>query len=138
MAIDWGQRRIGVALSDESGSIAFPHTVIQRSGSLDRDLEQIADISRINGVSTVVFGLPVRLDGSMGPEASGVLEVAGKMRQKIDLPVKTWDERLSTAAAERALIDGNVSRTKRRKLVDRVAAAIILQSYLDRETGELP
>ena len=138
MAIDWGQRRIGIALSDESRAIASPHKVVQRAGSLDRDLECIVDLTRENSVSLVVFGLPVRLDGSMGPEASGVLEVAEKLGRKIDVPVKTWDERFSTVEAERALIGGNVSRKKRRGLVDQVAAALILQAYLDSGFGEIP
>jgi len=138
MAIDWGQRRIGIALSDESRAIASPHKVVQRVGSLARDLECIVNLTRENSVSLVVFGLPVRLDGSMGPEASGVLEVAEKLGQKIDIPVKTWDERFSSVEAERALIDGNVSRKKRRGLVDQVAAALILQTYLDSGSGEMP
>jgi putative Holliday junction resolvase len=138
MAIDWGQRRIGIALSDESGAIASPHTVVKRSDSLERDLDDIADISRKNDVALVVFGLPIRLDGSRGPEAVGVLEVAGKLGEKVDVPVTTWDERLSTAAAEKALIKGDVSRKKRRGLVDQVAAALILQSYLDSGSGDGP
>jgi len=136
MAIDWGQRRIGIALSDESRAIASPHKVIQRTGSLDRDLEHIVSLTREHDVCQVVFGLPVRLDGSSGPEVSGVLEVLEKLKQKVDIPVRTWDERYSTAAAERALIGGNVSRKKRRDLVDQVAAALILQSYLDSGSAE--
>ncbi len=136
LAIDWGKRRIGIALSDESRAIASPHKVVQRGGSLDRDLEHIAGLTREHDVSQVVFGLPVRLDGSTGPEASGILEVVEKLKQKVDIPVRTWDERFSTVAAERALIGGNVSRKKRRDLVDQVAAALILQSYLDSVSGE--
>lgn len=136
MAIDWGQRRIGIALSDESRTIASPYTVVHRSGSLDRDLDSIVDISKENDVTRVVFGLPVRLDGSVGLEAERVLEVAEKLGAKTEITVTTWDERLSTAAAEKALIGGNVSRVKRRSLVDQVAAALILQSYLDSEAGE--
>jgi putative Holliday junction resolvase len=136
MAVDWGRRRIGIALSDESRTIASPHTVVHRSNSLDRDLNRIVDISTINDVSLVVFGMPVRLDGSMGPEAEKVLEIVEKLSKKIQTTVTIWDERLSTAAAEKALIGGNVSRIKRRSLVDQVAAALILQSYLDHETRE--
>lgn len=131
MAIDWGERRIGVALSDETRTIASPHTVITRGGSLDRDLNLIADIVKDNEVGIVIFGLPMRLDGSMGPAAEGVLEVVEKLRGKTRAQVDTWDERLSTVAAERALIGGDVSRKKRKNLIDQVAAALFLQAYLD-------
>jgi putative Holliday junction resolvase len=130
MAIDWGERRIGVALSDESRTIASPHTVIQRGGSLDRDLE-IAGIAADNEVQLIVFGLPMRLNGSMGPAAEGVLEVVEKLRGKVQTQVDTWDERLSTAEAERVLIGGDVSRNRRKDLIDQVAAALFLQAYLD-------
>ncbi len=136
MAVDWGERRIGIALSDESRAIASPYGVVKRGGSLDKDLERISAIARENSVSLVVFGLPVRLDGSLGPEASGVLEVVEKLRQKVEMPVKTWDERLSTVEAQRVLINGNVSREKRRGLVDQIAAAIFLQGYLDSLSGK--
>ena len=138
MAIDWGRRRVGIALSDEGRSIASPHMVVQRSGSLERDLGRIVEILRSNNVSLVVFGLPIRLDGSMGPEVEGVLEIVGKLGEKTGVPIITWDERLSTTAAERALIGGNVSRKKRRGLVDQVAAALILQSFLDSDPGGAP
>ena len=131
MAIDWGERRIGVALSDESRTIASPHSVIKRVGSLDRDLARIADVAVENEVDLIVFGLPMRLNGSMGPAAEGVLEVVEKLRGKVHVQVETWDERLSTVAAERALIGGDVSRKKRKHLVDQVAAALFLQAYLD-------
>jgi putative Holliday junction resolvase len=132
MAIDWGERRIGVALSDESRTIASPHSVIKRGDSLDRDLVRIADIAAESEVDLVIFGLPMRLDGSLGPAAEGVLEVVEKLRGKVQAKVDTWDERLSTVAAERALIGGDVSRKKRKNLIDQVAAALFLQSYLDK------
>jgi putative Holliday junction resolvase len=131
MGIDWGERRIGVALSDESRIIASPHSVIKRGGSLDKDLDRIADIASGSEVDLVIFGLPMRLDGSMGPAAKGVLEVVEKLRPKVSVPVDTWDERLSTVAAERALIGGDVSRKKRKDLVDQVAASLFLQAFLD-------
>jgi putative Holliday junction resolvase len=133
MAVDWGQRRIGIALSDESRVIASPHSVVLRSGSLDRDLKHLVKVSEENDVSLIIFGLPFRLDGSMGPEAKGVLEVIEKLSVKTQVDVRTWDERLSTTAAERALLEGNVSRKKRRGVIDQVAAALILQSFLDSE-----
>lgn len=139
MAIDWGERRIGVALSDETRTIASPHSTVTRAGSLDRDLDRIAGIAVDNQVDLIILGMPVRLDGGMGPEARGVLEVAEKLRGKVAMRVDTWDERLSTAAAQRALIGGDVSRGKRKGLVDQVAAALFLQSYLDlRASGGGP
>jgi len=131
MAIDWGDRRIGVALSDETRTIASPHSIITRGNSLDRDLGRIADIAADREVDLVLFGMPVRLDGSMGRAAEGALQVVEKLREKVQVEVKTWDERLSTVAAQRALIGGDVSRKKRKHLVDQVAAALFLQSYLD-------
>jgi len=131
LAIDWGERRIGVALSDESRTIAAPHTVIHRGASLDKDLARIADMVIQEEVDLVVLGMPVRLDGTMGPEADGVAEVAGKLGDRIEVPVETWDERFSTVAAERTLIGGDVSRKRRKNLVDQVAAALFLQSYMD-------
>jgi len=131
MAIDWGERRIGVALSDESRTIASPHSVIKRGASLDKDLVRIADIASDSEVDLVLFGLPMRLDGTMGPAARGVLEVVEKLTPKLSVPVDTWDERFSTAAAERALIGGDVSRKKRKTVVDQVAAALFLQAFLD-------
>ena len=151
MAIDWGERRVGIALSDETRTIASPHSVIKRSGSLDRVLEEISGLAGSHQVTQVIFGIPLRLDGARGPEAEGVLEVAEKLRAKVTVPVDTWDERLSTVEAERALIGGDVSRKKRKGLIDQVAASIFLQSYLDApgrlgggapggggETGVLP
>lgn len=139
MAIDWGERRVGLALSDESRIIASPHDVIKRGNSLDRDLGRIADIASENQVDLIIFGLPMRLDGSMGPAARGALEVVEKLRVKTSVPVQTWDERLSTAAAERAMVGGDVSRNKRKQKIDQVAAALFLQTFLDSpSTGSGP
>ena len=134
MAVDWGKRRIGIALSDETRTIASPHTVIKRGSSLDRDLDLVAGFAVENDVELILFGLPKRLDGTVGPAAEGVLEVVEKLRKKITLPVKTWDERLSTAAAERSLLEGDVSRRGRKEKVDQVAAALFLQAYLDNSS----
>lgn len=134
LAVDWGQRRIGIALSDESRAIASPMMVLHRSSSLDHDLNHIVQICGQHDVSLIIFGLPVRLDGTMGPEAEGVLQVIEKLGERTDITVQTWDERLSTTAAEKALLEGNVSRKKRRGVIDQVAAALVLQSYLDSQT----
>lgn len=137
MAIDWGGRRIGIALSDEGRTIGSPYTVIKRGNSLNRDLARIADIALENAVERIVFGLPVQLDGSMGPAAERVMEVIEKLRPMVQVQVDTWDERLSTSAAEKALIDDDVSRKRRKQVVDQVAAALFLQSYLDSHSSSL-
>ena len=131
MAIDWGERRIGIALSDETRTIASPHTFLKRGGSLDKDLDRIVNISEENEVDHIIIGLPKRLDGTMGLAAEGVLQVVEKVQGKISIPIDTWDERLSTAEAEKALIGGDVSRGKRKQKIDQVAAALFLQAYLD-------
>jgi putative Holliday junction resolvase len=137
MAVDWGERRIGIALSDESRVIASPYDAIKRGNSLDRDLDRIADIASEKEVDLIIFGLPMRLDGSMGPAARGAMEVVEKLRGRTPVEVQAWDERLSTAAAERALISGDVSRSKRRQKIDQVAAALFLQTYLDSRSWTL-
>ncbi len=133
MGIDWGERRIGVALSDESRTIASPHSVLKRTPSLERDLDGICDMISDNNVDQVIIGMPVRMDGSVGDAAQEVLRIVQELERRLKVPVATWDERLSTAEAEKVLIGGDVSRKKRKGLIDRVAAAIFLQAYLDRE-----
>lgn len=133
MGIDWGERRIGIALSDETRTIASPHSTIRRGNSLNQDLDRMAEIASNNDVELIIFGLPKRLDGSMGPAAHGAMEIVEKLRGKVHSPIDTWDERMSTAAAERILINDDVSRAKRKQKIDQVAAAIFLQAYLDKE-----
>ncbi len=131
LGIDWGERRVGIALSDESRTIASPHSVLVRSPSINKDLGRIVGLVIEHDVERVVVGIPVRMDGTQGPAADKVVEIVGKLRNLLDVPVVTWDERLSTAEAQKVLIGGDVSRRKRKDVVDRVAAALILQTYLD-------
>ena len=135
MAIDWGERRVGIALSDESCTIASPHSVLERSRSLDRDIDRLAGLVEECDVRLVLVGLPLRLDGTQGPAAEVILQVTERLRAVLQVPVQTCDERLSTAEAERALIGGDVSRKRRKGLVDQVAAALFLQTYLDSASG---
>ena len=135
LGIDWGERRVGIALSDESRTIASPHSVVVRSVSLKKDLGRIAGLVGENGVERVVLGIPMSMDGTRGPAAESVLEIIDKLQGLLDIPVDTWDERLSTVEAEKVLISGDVSRKKRKGVVDSVAAAIILQAYLDSGAG---
>jgi len=137
MALDVGEARVGVAVSDPLGLTAQPVTTIRRVG-IERDLKAVADLARQCEAGAIVVGLPLKLDGGTGPAAASILAFVERLRGAVEIPVVTWDERLSTVQAERALLEGDVSRRRRRETIDRVAAAIILQSYLDSRRKEDP
>jgi putative Holliday junction resolvase len=130
MGLDVGDRRIGIALSDESALIASPRETLERKGN-KKDIAHLLDLARREDVSEIVVGLPLSLDGSSGPQAEKVGRFVEALRSSTSLPVTTWDERLTTVSAERLLVEADLSRSRRRGTVDRVAAALILQSYLD-------
>jgi putative Holliday junction resolvase len=130
MALDHGTKRIGVAVSDELRWIAQPLETFERRG-LDADIAHIQYLVRAHEVSTVVMGVPLRLDGEVGPAAQAVNRFIERLTQVLDVPVVTWDERMTTKSAEQLLIAADVSRKKRKGAVDRVAAALLLQSYLE-------
>ena len=132
LGVDVGDKRMGIALSDASGSIASPTDTIERKGQ-DKDIDRLLELARRQEVDTIVVGLPLSMDGSIGPQAKKVGRFVHALRTKSTIPVMTWDERLTTVGAERALIEGNVSRLKRKKVIDKVAAALILQGYLDSQ-----
>lgn len=137
LAIDLGTRRIGVALSDPTGTIAFALETITTAGAAGRRAaERVADLCRRHDVALVVVGWPRNMDGSRGPAARLAEVFAGRLRAALLVPVELWDERLSTAAADRTLIEAGVRREERRHARDRVAAALILQGYLDARRGE--
>jgi putative Holliday junction resolvase len=129
MALDPGTKRIGVALSDELGWTAQPLETFERR-TLAQDVAHIQRLVQEHAVREIVMGLPIRLNGDVGPEAEGVKQFIQQLEQSLTVPVVPWDERLTTKSAEELLIQANVSRKKRRGVVDRVAAAILLQSYL--------
>jgi putative Holliday junction resolvase len=131
LAIDLGDVRLGLALSDETGRVAQPYGVLKREGRR-LDLQRLARLAREIGVGRIVVGLPLRMDGTAGDQARRAQAFAERLRQITGLPVETWDERLSTAAATRSLLEANVGRTRRKGLVDQAAACLILQAYLDR------
>jgi putative Holliday junction resolvase len=130
LGLDVGDKTIGVALSDESATLASGLPTIRRAG-LKKDLRELAELARGRDVGTVVVGLPRRLDGSEGPQAGKVRAFVESLKASVKVPVVTWDERLTTVAAEHALVEGGVSRGRRKELVDKVAAVLILQNYLD-------
>lgn len=129
IGVDLGSKRIGVAVS--SGRLATPYEVVPRSGDKARDHRRIAELVAEAEAEVVVVGLPLSLDGSIGKAAQRALDEAEVMATALDVPVETWDERLSTVTAERSLMEQNMRAQARRKVVDKVAAAVILQSWLD-------
>ena len=130
MGLDVGDKRIGIALSDEGAVIASPRETLERSGNR-KDIRYMLELARREEVSEIVVGMPFSLDGSLGPQAHKVERFVEALKAETDIRITTWDERLTTVSAERALLEGNVSRAKRKKTIDRVAAALILQGYLD-------
>jgi putative Holliday junction resolvase len=130
LALDPGTKRIGVALSDEMGWIAQPLETFERR-SIAVDLKHIQQLVHDHEVGRVIIGMPYRLDGSVGPAAEQVEEFRAVLEGVLTVPVIPWDERLTSKSAEAMLIEANVSRKKRKGAVDRVAAAILLQSYLE-------
>lgn len=132
MGLDVGEKTIGIALSDELLFTAQPYQTLERKGD-DEDLRVLRILMNEKGISTVVVGLPKNMDGSMGRQARKVAVFAEKIETALDVPVVHWDERLSTVAAERVLIQADLSRAKRKKHVDKLAAAVILQGYLDSD-----
>lgn len=130
LGVDSGDRRIGLAVSDETGVVACglgTAVVSGRSGAI----EEITNAARRAGADTIVVGLPLNMDGTSGPRAEAARALAGELRLASGCRVELWDERMSTMQAERALLEGGMSRAKRRKARDRMAAQLILQSYMD-------
>jgi putative Holliday junction resolvase len=130
LGLDVGDRRIGIALSDETGTLATGLDTLPRVGPR-KDLKAIAELVRTRGVGEVVVGLPRSLDGSLGPQAQKVVAFMDELRPVVRVPVVPWDERFTSVVAEQALIEGHVSRKGRKGVVDKVAAILILQNYLD-------
>lgn len=131
MGFDVGEKTIGLALSDTTWSIATPLETLRR-GKFAADAEKLGIIIARQGVGGLVLGLPVNMDGSEGPRAQSTRAFAHNLLKKNDLPLAFWDERLSTAAVTRGMIEADLSRARRAELVDKAAAAYILQGLLDR------
>lgn len=130
MGLDVGSKTIGVSVSDELGLTAQGIAVIRRS-ALKRDIKEIKDWIGRYDVKEIVIGLPKNMDGSIGETGQACLAFAQVLREKTGLPVHLWDERLSTRMSERTLLEADLSRKKRKQVIDKLAAALILQSYLD-------
>ncbi len=130
MGLDVGDKTIGVAVSDLMGLTAQGIKTIRREG-IKKDLQEIENIIKEKDVEKIVLGLPKNMNGSLGPQGEKVIKFSEKLKEKIAIGIDFWDERLTTVAAERSLIEGDVSRKKRKKVIDMLAAVLILQGYLD-------
>ena len=133
LGIDLGERRIGVAVS--SGAVAVPLEVVLRSGDRSADHRRLAALAAESEVDVVVVGLPRSLDGSEGPAARRVRAEIVPLSRCLTVPVETYDERLTTVTAERSLKEQGLDARQRRKVVDKVAAAVLLQGWLDLRAG---
>ena len=130
LALDHGSKRIGVAVSDETKIIALPLEYIPAEPFVDF-LERLKFLLREKEVDLILIGQPRNMDGSYGPAAQKVETFVGVLKTAITVPIKMWDERLTSTMANRVMIQANVRRDKRKEKVDAMAAAILLQSYLD-------
>jgi putative Holliday junction resolvase len=131
LGLDLGSKRIGVALSDRSGTIASPHSVLARSGSVRRDHAAVARLVVEEEAEIVVVGLPMNMNGSLGPAAQAALDEVRRLATVVGVPVVTSDERRTTITADRVMIEAGLRAPERRKHVDKIAAAVILQTWLD-------
>jgi putative Holliday junction resolvase len=130
LGIDFGLRRVGLAISDETGTVATPLGHID-GGSDETVSRALAQVASERGASRIVVGVPLRMDGHASQQTERTLAFITTLGRVTTLPVERWDERLTTTQAERALLEGNVRRKERKQKIDSMAAQIILQSYLD-------
>lgn len=133
MGLDVGNKTIGVAVSDGLGITAQGVDTIRRQ-NYEKDLGALREYIDEYEVGEIVVGLPKNMDGSIGPQAEKVIEFVEKLKRTFDLTISLWDERLSTALVQKTLIQADVSRAKRKKVIDKLAAQVILQSYMDCRT----
>ena len=132
MGLDVGDKTIGVSVSDLMGLTAQGVKTVKRVGK-KKDIEALKEIIKEREVNKIVSGLPKNMNGTLGPQGEKVIKFCQLLEQETGIKVEYWDERLSTVAAERTLIQGNVRRENRKGVIDMVAAVIILQGYLDRQ-----
>jgi putative Holliday junction resolvase len=130
MGLDYGDKTIGVALSDELGWTAQGLETIQRR-KLEKDYARLEEIVKAYDVTEIVVGLPKNMNNTIGPRGEICIAFSQDLQQRLDLPVHLWDERLTTVSATRMLLEADVSRKKRKAVIDKMAAALILQGYMD-------
>lgn len=131
VALDVGDATIGVASSDEMNITANPIVTIRRSNSIKSDLREVVALLNELQAEKVIVGIPLNQNGEEGPQAAKVRDFYDRLARRIEIPVELWDERFSTCEAQQMLIECDISREKRRKVIDKMAAAVILQSYMD-------
>jgi len=139
LGLDLGSRRIGVAISDSDGRVATPITTLLRAKGRDRPADHRAVAALVTewGAEIVAVGLPLSLDGTVGPAAQSVLDEVAELARVLDVPVETVDERFTTVTADQQLREGGVKGRDRTRMIDQAAAAVLLQAWLDRqETNE--
>ena len=131
--LDVGDKTVGVAVCDEMEIVATPRVVLRRDGS---ELPELVRLVAEEEVGEIIVGLPISLNGTIGPQAEKVLAFTEELKKLVPVPVRTWDERLSTVEAEKLLIAADTRRAQRRKVVDKLAATLVLQSYLAYRAGQ--
>ena len=138
LGVDYGQRRVGLALSDRERLIAQTYATLPNRGALGAVVEALCQVIKREEVGQVVVGWPLRLNGKEGLQTRKVAQLIEALSARTDVPIARWDERLSTVSAERALIEGGVGRDARKRKVDQVAACFILQGWLDAQRQAEP
>ena len=133
LSIDYGDRRIGLAMGDTEVAIATGLPTLERPSPAADVTEPLRRLCREQGVERIVVGVPVNMDGSMGQRARLSLDFAEQLRAELGIEVETWDERLTTRQADRAMLEGDLSRKKRKGRLDRLAAQLLLQNYMDAQ-----
>ena len=131
LGLDVGSKTIGVAISDPLGWTAQGIDTIRRKNK-EQDIELVHKICKDYGVETIVIGLPKNMNGTIGPSGEIAMEFGKVVEEELKIKVEFWDERLTTVAAHKAMLEADLSRNKRKKIVDKVASTYILQGYLDR------
>lgn len=136
LGLDLGQKTIGVAISDPLGFTAQGLTTIRR-GSKEKDIEDLKKICDEYKVETIVIGLPKNMNGTIGPSGEIAMAFGKLLEEEFQIEIKFWDERLTTVAAHKAMLEADLSRNKKKKIVDKVASTYILQGYLDMISRQL-
>jgi len=135
LGLDLGEKTIGIAVSDPMGWTAQAVEVIRRDGNVNSEIRRLQELIKEYGVELILLGLPKNMNGTVGDQGQKAMDYASMIGKKLGVPVKLWDERLSTVAAGRVLLEADMSRAKRKKIIDKVAAAVILQGYLDSKAN---
>lgn len=137
LGLDLGSRTLGIAISDSLGLVATAYETIKHDEDYDKLLLEVSDIVEKERIDAIVLGFPKNMNNTIGPKGILSIEFQKKIQKKLSIPVYLQDERLSTKQAENVLIKANTSRKKRKKVIDKMAATIILQSFLDKKGNKL-